>query len=39
MFHEYHCIPRSWRAMFKKLKAQDSEVQVKSLEGSEVEEY
>ena len=34
MFHEYHCIPRSWKAIFKKLKAQDCEVQVKSLEGS-----
>ncbi|CAN6166934.1 unnamed protein product [Urochloa humidicola] len=30
MFHEYHCLPRSWKAMFKKLKAQDREVQVPS---------
>ncbi|CAL5088377.1 unnamed protein product [Urochloa decumbens] len=30
MFHEYHCLPRSWKALFKKLKAQDREVQVPS---------
>ncbi|KAK3133317.1 hypothetical protein QOZ80_6AG0535010 [Eleusine coracana subsp. coracana] len=34
MFHEYHCIPRSRKKLFKKLKAQDREVQIPGLDGS-----
>ncbi|KAL6655597.1 hypothetical protein ACP70R_006423 [Stipagrostis hirtigluma subsp. patula] len=34
MFHEYHCLPTSWKELSRKHKAQDREVQVKSLGGS-----